>query len=117
MSTALPSGKMLSTNNIKYIKRDMNQHFSEPGWPEVPVAEQKEIWGKYVRNVYEIMDRMRATHPQLELESCSGGGGRVDLGILERVNIVWTSDNTEAFDRLAIQEGFTYAYTPKIMSA
>jgi alpha-galactosidase len=109
--------KFLSENNIKYIKWDMNRHFSEPGWPEVPVAEQKEIWVKYVWNVYEIMDRLHARHPNLEIEACSGGGGRVDLGVLERVNIVWTSDNTEALDRLGIQEGFSYAYTAKIMSA
>ncbi len=95
----------------------MNRHFGEPGWPEVPVAEQKEIWVKYVRNVYDIIDRLRATHPGLEIESCSGGGGRVDLGILQRVDEVWTSDNTEAFDRLRIQEGFTYAYAPKVMMA
>jgi alpha-galactosidase len=109
--------KMLSENDIKYIKWDMNRHFGEPGWAEVPVAAQKEIWVKYVRNVYEIIDRLRAGHPSLEIESCSGGGGRVDLGILERVNEVWTSDNTEAFDRLRIQEGFSFAYAPKIMSA
>jgi alpha-galactosidase len=109
--------KMLSENNIKFIKWDMNRHFSEPGWPEVPVAEQKEIWVKYVRNVYDIMDRLRAKHPGLEIESCSGGGGRVDLGVLQRVDEVWTSDNTEAFDRLKIQEGFTYAYSPKVMMA
>jgi alpha-galactosidase len=109
--------KILSENNIKYIKWDMNRHFGEPGWPEVPVAEQKEIWVKYVRNVYEIIDRLRAKHPGLEIQSCSGGGGRVDLGILKRVNEVWTSDNTEAFDRLRIQEGFSFAYPPKIMSA
>jgi alpha-galactosidase len=109
--------KILSENNIKYIKWDMNRHFGEPGWPEAPIPEQKEIWVKYVRNVYEIIDRLRAKHPSLEIESCSGGGGRVDLGILERVNEVWTSDNTEAFDRLGIQEGFSFAYAPKIMSA
>jgi alpha-galactosidase len=107
--------KMLTENNIKFIKWDMNRHFSEPGWPEVPVMEQKEIWVKYVNNVYEIIDRLRARHPSLEIESCSGGGGRVDLGILERVNEVWTSDNTEAFDRLGIQEGFSFAYAPKVM--
>ena len=109
--------KILSENNIEYIKWDMNRHFGEPGWPEAPIAEQKEIWVKYVRNVYEIMDRLRARHPKLEIEACSGGGGRVDLGILQRANVVWTSDNTDAFDRLRIQEGFTFAYSPKIMSS
>ncbi len=71
----------------------------------------------YVHNLYDIMDRLRAKHPKLEIESCSGGGGRADLGMLRRVEEVWTSDNTEAFDRLRIQEGFTEAYAPKFMSA
>src|ERR1035441_2958874 len=91
----------------------MNRTFSEPGWPEVAPADQRKLWVEYVRNLYEIIDRLRARHPQLEIESCSGGGGRVDLGILQRVEEVWTSDNTEAFDRLRIQEGFTQAYAPK----
>ncbi len=108
---------VLSENNIKFVKWDMNRHFSEPGWPDVPPAGQKEIWVKYVRNVYEIMDRLRQKHPGLEIESCSGGGGRVDLEVLRRTDEVWPSDNTEAFDRLRIQEGFTYFYTPKVMMA
>jgi alpha-galactosidase len=109
--------KLVSENDIAFLKWDMNRHFTEPGWPEVPVAEQKKIWVKYVTNVYNVIDRLRAKHPKLEIESCSGGGGRVDLGILQRVDQVWTSDNTEAFDRLRIQEGFTQAYTPKVMMA
>ena len=51
------------------------------------------------------------------LKSCSGGGGRVDLGILRYVDEVWPSDNTDPFDRLTQQDGFTYAYTPQIMMA
>ncbi|HUO31471.1 MAG TPA: alpha-galactosidase [Bryobacteraceae bacterium] len=109
--------KLVSENHIEFLKWDMNRHFGEPGWPEVPVDEQKRIWVKYVDHVYEIVDRLRAKHPGLEIESCSGGGGRLDLGILKRVDEVWTSDNTEAFDRLQIQEGFTYAYAPKVMMA
>jgi alpha-galactosidase len=72
---------------------------------------------KYTRHYYEILQRLRRKHPQLAIESCSGGGGRIDLGVLKRVDEVWTSDNTEALDRLRIQEGFTQAYAPKIMSA
>src|SRR3984957_14493249 len=109
--------KLVSENHIEFLKWDMNRHFGEPGWPEAPVAEQKEIWVKYVDHLYNIIDRLRSAHPGLEIESCSGGGGRVDLGILKRVDEVWTSDNTEAFDRLQIQEGFTQAYAPKLMSA
>jgi len=107
--------QLLSENHIEFIKWDMNRHFSEPGWPSLPASEQKTIWVKYVNNVYEIIDRLRARHPGLEIESCSGGGGRVDLNILTRVDQVWTSDNTEAFDRLKIQEGFSFAYPSKVM--
>jgi alpha-galactosidase len=106
--------RMLSENNIEYIKWDMNRHLSEPGWPEAPVAEQKEVWVKYVHNVYEIMDRLRSRHPKLTIEACSGGGGRIDLGILERVDEVHVSDDTEAFDRLRIQEGFSFPYAPRL---
>jgi alpha-galactosidase len=109
--------RLLSENDIRFFKWDMNRHFSEPGWPAVAPDEQQKVWVEYVRGVYSVMDRLRARHPGVEIESCSGGGGRVDLGMLERVEEVWTSDNTEAFDRLRIQEGFTMAYTPKVMMA
>lgn len=107
--------KLLAGNRIGFLKWDMNRHFSEPGWPNVPPAEQKRIWVRYVQNVYEIIDRLRAKHPSLEIESCSGGGGRVDLGILQRTEQVWTSDNTEALDRLRMQEGFSFAYPANVM--
>jgi len=109
--------KLLSENDIAFLKWDYNRNFSEPGWPEAPADEQKEIWVRYTQNLYQILDRLREKHPQLEIESCSGGGGRVDLGILRRAEQVWTSDDTEAFDRLTIQDGFSYAYTPHIMMA
>jgi alpha-galactosidase len=109
--------KLASENNIRYFKWDMNRTFSEPGWPEVLPEDQRELWIKYVRNLYDIMARLRAKHPNLEIESCSGGGGRIDLGILRYVDEFWTSDNTEAFDRLRIQEGFSEAYAAKLMSA
>jgi alpha-galactosidase len=108
--------KLASDYNIKYFKWDMNRTFSEPGWPEVPAADQKKLWVLYVRNLYDIIDRLRANHPKLEIEGCSSGGGRTDLGFLRRVDVFWTSDDTEAFDRLHVQEGFTQAYPPKMMS-
>jgi len=109
--------KLASTYKIRYFKWDMNRVFSEPGWPEAPVAEQKELWVKYVWNYYDILHRLRQKHPGLSIESCSGGGGRVDLGVLRYVDEFWTSDNTEAFDRLRIQEGFSQAYAARFMSA
>jgi alpha-galactosidase len=109
--------QLVSKNDIAFLKWDYNRNFSEPGWPEVATDQQKKIWVKFAQNLYDIVDRLRKKHPKLEIESCSGGGGRVDLGILRRVEQVWPSDNTEAFDRLTIQQGFTYAYTPHIMMA
>jgi alpha-galactosidase len=109
--------KLVTENKIAFLKWDYNRNWSEPGWPEVAPSEQKKIWVRFVDNLYDIVDRLRAKHPGLEIESCSGGGGRIDLGILRRVDQVWTSDNTEAYDRLRIQEGFSYAYTTKVMMA
>ncbi len=109
--------RLATTYKLRYFKWDMNRTFAEPGWPEVAPSEQRELWVKYVWNYYDIMDRLRKKHPNLEIESCSGGGGRIDLGVLKYVDEVWTSDNTEAFDRLRIQEGFSEAYAAKFMSA
>ena len=109
--------KLLSDNAIDFVKWDMNRPLAEPGWENVPEAEQREIWIKFVRNMYNIMDRLRARHPSVEFEGCSGGGGRIDLELMRRVEEFWTSDNTDAFDRLKIQEGYSYIYAPKSMMA
>jgi alpha-galactosidase len=109
--------RLATQYHIRYFKWDMNRIFSEPGWPDVAPSDQRKLWVQYVTNLYDIMHRLREKHPDLEIESCSGGGGRVDLGVLRYVDEFWTSDNTEAFDRLHIQNGFTQAFAPKLMSA
>ena len=109
--------RLVTENDIALLKWDYNRNWSDPGWPEAAPAEQKKIWVRYVENLYDILDRLRRKHPRLEIEGCSGGGARVDLGMLRRVDQVWPSDNTDALDRLTIQSGFTEAYTPHIMMA
>ena len=109
--------ELVSTNDIDFLKWDYNRNWSEAGWDAVPVADQKKIYVAYVHNLYAILDRLRAKHPKLEIESCSGGGSRVDLGIMRRTEEVWPSDNTDALDRLSLQDGFTYAYAPGVMMA
>jgi alpha-galactosidase len=109
--------ELVSNNDIDFLKWDYNRNWSEPGWDAVPVADQKKIYVAYVHNLYAILDRLRAKHPKLEIESCSGGGSRVDLGIMRRTEEVWPSDNTDALDRLSLQDGFTHAYTPGVMMA
>jgi alpha-galactosidase len=108
---------LLSAHDIGFVKWDMNRPFSEPGWPGQAGRNPERIWTEHVRNLYAILDGLRAAHPGTDFESCSGGGGRVDLGILARVQQVWTSDNTDAWDRVAIQEGFTQVYPPQVMAA
>jgi alpha-galactosidase len=109
--------KLVSENDISFLKWDYNRNWAEPGWDAVPVDEQKKIYVQYVDNLYDILARLRAKHPKLEIESCSGGGGRVDLGILRYTDEVWPSDNTDALDRLVLQDGFTRAYSPGVMMA
>ena len=109
--------KLLTENDIAFLKWDYNRNWSEPGWDQVPPAEQKEVYVAYIHNLYGIMAELKKRHPRVEFESCSGGGGRVDLGILQYVDEVWTSDNTDPFDRLTQQDGFSYAYSPQIMMA
>jgi alpha-galactosidase len=101
---------LLTQNDIAFLKWDANRNWSEPG-------EQREVYVAYVENLYGILRRLRERHPNVEIESCSGGGGRVDLGILRLTDEVWPSDNTDPFDRLTIQDGFTHAYTPGVMMA
>ncbi|MBI5668373.1 MAG: alpha-galactosidase [Chloroflexi bacterium] len=103
---------LLSNNNIKFIKWDMNRHFSEPGWPDAPEGRDREIWVRHTRGVYEILRQLREKYPQVLFESCSGGGGRVDLGVMPYVEQFWMSDNTDPYDDLFIQEGFSLAYAP-----
>ena len=109
--------KLVTENDVAFLKWDYNRNWSEPGWPAVAPDAQKNVYIDFIRNYYSILEELRQKHPALEIESCSSGGGRVDLGVMKVTDQVWTSDNTDAFDRLLIQNGFTYAYTPAAMMA
>ncbi|MFN8472312.1 MAG: alpha-galactosidase [Anaerolineae bacterium] len=107
--------KLLRENDISYIKWDMNRPFTEPGWPGWP-RDQRELWVRHVWGLYEVMGALRAEFPRLILQSCSGGGGRVDMGVMRYTDEFWVSDNTEAWDRLIIQHGFSHGYPAKTMA-
>ena len=109
--------KLLSENDVVFLKWDYNRSWSEPGWPDVAPERQKNVYVDFIRNYYGILEDLRRKHPKVEIESCSSGGGRVDLGVMHLTDEVWTSDNTDAFDRLRIQDGFTQAWTPAVMMA
>ncbi|MER6461332.1 alpha-galactosidase [Streptomyces sp. NPDC001228] len=106
---------LLSSAPIDYVKWDFNRCFTDAGWPGEPYPQR--LWVDHVRGLYALIDRIRAAHPHVAIESCSGGGGRIDLGIMSRTDEVWTSDNTDPLDRLAIQHGFSQIHPARVMSA
>jgi alpha-galactosidase len=107
--------RLLRENAIDFLKWDMNRPLSEIG--AGAEAHPDRLLIDYTRNLYAVLDRLRADHPDLRVESCASGGGRVDLGILARTDQVWTSDNTDAVDRLTIQHGFSQLYPATVMYA
>ena len=109
--------ELLSLNDIQFLKWDYNRSFTEPGWPERHPLDQQRLYVDYTRNLYHILAELRKRHPGVEIESCSAGGGRADLGIMRYTDQIWISDNTDPFDRLSIQDGFTHAFTPAVMVA
>ncbi|HZL52808.1 MAG TPA: alpha-galactosidase [Terracidiphilus sp.] len=109
--------KLLAENEIDFLKWDYNRNWSEPGWSDVPLEDQKDVYYDFTKNFYSILEELRSKHPKLEIESCSGGGSRVDLGVMRYTDQDWPSDNTNPVDRLVIQNGFTYPYSPGLMVA
>ncbi|WP_442812258.1 alpha-galactosidase [Streptomyces sp. NBC_00243] len=108
--------RLVGDHGIDFLKWDMNRAFSEAGWPGQQDGADR-LGPQYVRNLYGVIDRLRADHPALRIESCSGGGGRVDLGILSRTDQAWASDNTDAADRMGIQHGYGQVYPARTMGA
>ncbi|MCX4903624.1 alpha-galactosidase [Streptomyces sp. NBC_00878] len=106
---------LLSSAPIDYVKWDFNRCFTDAGWPGE--AYPQRLWVDHVHALYALLDRLRAAHPGVAFESCSGGGGRIDLGIMARTDQVWTSDNTDPLDRLAIQHGFSQVHPARAMAA
>ena len=108
--------KLLSENNIAFIKWDMNRGVSEPGWADAP-GDQREIWVRYVQGLYHVWGTLRQRYPNVIWQSCASGGGRADFGILQFADQIWASDNTEATSRLNIQEGYSQFLPANTMEA
>lgn len=108
--------RLLAENNITFIKWDMNRNISEPGWPDAP-GDPRELWVRYVQGVYHVWETLQRRHSHVTWQSCSGGGGRADLGILRFADQIWVSDNTIPTARLAIQAGFSHVFPASTMEA
>lgn len=103
---------VLANHAISYVKWDMNRDLTHAGG-----RDGKASIAKQARAVYALMDRVRATHPNVEIESCASGGGRIDYGALARTHRVWTSDCTDALERLEIQRGASLFVPPEILGS
>lgn len=102
---------LLNTYAIRYLKWDMNRAMTDVCESLTPFARER-----HVLALYRILDALEKEFPDVDIEACSGGGARVDLGMAKRTAQFWVSDNTDPFDRLFIQEGYTLMYAPMMMS-
>ncbi|WP_237482774.1 alpha-galactosidase [Lichenibacterium dinghuense] len=101
---------VLSAHPVRCIKWDMNRDLAAAAGEDGRAAAARQT-----RAAYALMDRLRAAHPEVEIESCASGGGRVDYGVLSRAHRVWLSDCTDALDRLAIQSGAALFLPPEVV--
>ncbi|WP_418222672.1 alpha-galactosidase [Clostridium isatidis] len=101
---------ILKSAPISYVKWDMNRNMSEIGSSAWPAKKQKEVAHRYILGLYRILEKITSDFPNILFESCSGGGGRYDGGMLYYMPQTWTSDDTDAIERLKIQEGTSLVY-------
>ena len=102
---------------IEYIKWDMNRPLTDVQSDVLSPDRKGETAHRYVLGLYALLDRVTKVYPELLIEGCSSGGARFDPGMLYYVAQNWTSDNTDALDRLTIQDGFSLLYPSAAMGA
>ncbi len=108
---------VLRSANIAYVKWDMNRQLTDLGSSFLGKENQGELLHRYVLGVYELQERLVTEFPDLLLENCSGGGARFDPGMLYYSPQIWCSDDTDAIERLKIQEGTALLYPLSAMGA
>ena len=108
---------ILKTGMIAYVKWDFNRNATEVGSDLLPADRQREVGHRYYLGLYALLERLTGDFPDVLFESCSGGGGRFDAGMLYYMPQVWTSDNSDAIERLRIQYGTSLVYPLSAMSA
>ena len=101
---------ILTKGNIDYIKWDMNRYITEPFSTILAHDQQGELYHRYILGVYTLYEKLLDKYPDLLIESCAGGGGRFDPGLLYYAPQAWTSDDTDAVERLKIQYGTSLVY-------
>ena len=108
---------VLHSANVEYVKWDMNRQLCDIGSVDLPADQMGEFYHRYVLAVYSMQEQLVTDFPNLLLENCSGGGARFDPGMFYYGPQIWCSDDTDAFERLAIQEGTALVYPLSTMGA
>ncbi len=109
--------EVLRSAPVSYVKWDMNRNITEPYSTALPADRQGEFFHRYILGVYDLYGRLNAAFPEILFESCAGGGGRFDPGLLAFAPQGWTSDDTDAVERLRIQWGTSLVYPLSSMGA
>jgi alpha-galactosidase len=104
--------RLLRDHAIAYLKWDMNRDISHPGGSDGRARGHAQTGA-----LHALIDRLRAAHPRVEIESCASGGARADHGMLARAERVWASDSNDAIDRLAIQRGAALFLPPEVVGS
>lgn len=105
---------MKSAPGISYVKWDCNNYMRSPGSPYL--KNQNHLYIEYMRGISKVLDRVRAAYPELVIQLCAGGGSRVSYGFLPWFDEFWTSDNTDALQRIRIQWGTSYFFPAEAMA-
>jgi alpha-galactosidase len=100
---------VLSEYNIAYIKWDHNRHLTDP------ISDGRPVVRKQTEAIYRMFDELKKRHPGLEIESCSSGGGRIDLGMIEHADRFWTSDQNDPLERQQIQRWTGLVIPPEFL--
>ena len=108
---------VLEKANIEYVKWDMNRYMTEVGSAILPADRQGEVMHRYMLGLYYVLEKITAHFPNVLFESCASGGGRFDPGMLYYMPQVWTSDDSDAEERLMIQYGTSIVYPYSSMAA
>lgn len=103
---------LLRDHDIAYVKWDMNREHVQASGHNGAAATHAQTLA-----LYRLIDELRVRHPEVEIESCSSGGGRIDHEILRRTQRVWTSDCNDALERQSIQRGASTFIPPEVMGA
>ncbi len=102
--------RVIDSCQADYIKWDVNRALGNVYSQGVEAGKQGEVFHRHMLGVYDMMERLIGRYPNLLFETCAGGGGRYDAGMLYYSPQIWCSDNTDAADRLEIHYGTSFFY-------